>query len=84
MPNQLTDDTRIPIRWLFALGSIAGGVVFLAAGLVVWGTRLEAKSEFSESRISKIEISQEQYVKDQSALIRELVEIKIQMQHLRR
>jgi hypothetical protein len=75
--DNLGEDTKIPITWLFALASCSGGILIVAAGLVVWGSRLEAKGDFRESRISKLEIQQDQYGKDLGEIKQALVRIEV-------
>jgi hypothetical protein len=81
MPEaHIGEDTTVPVTWLFAVASVGGGVLMVAAGLMIWGTRLEAKSEFQESRITAIEVQQQQYLKDQSEIQRSLVRLEVLMQ----
>lgn len=80
----LGDETPIPVKWLFGLFSVAGGVVMVGAGLLIWGTRLEAKGEFRESRITKVEQDTASIAQNQSAMLLQLVEIKVELQHLRK
>jgi hypothetical protein len=82
LATDINDETKIPLNWLFAIASVAGGVLLVAAGLMVWGTRLEAKTEFQESRLSKVELATEQYSKNQGDILQQLVEIKVEMRHM--
>lgn len=60
---------RIPLPWL-AVAAVSMGS--LIAGVVAWGTRLEGKSNFQETRLSNLETLS---LKDREALyeIRESV-----------
>ena len=88
MPYELAErtideNTRIPLSWLYGLATALGGVLIVGAGLMIWGTRLEAKGEFRESRLSKLEVESQQTALNQQSILVQLVEIKVELQHLK-
>lgn len=56
----ITEDTKVPIRWVFILLSMSGSALILAMSVGVWSSKIEAKSVALEDKIKTSEIQSNQ------------------------
>ena len=52
---QIDDDTKVPLKWVYGLVGVAATVTMVAGGLVLWGARLEAKTNEKVDRIDYVQ-----------------------------
>ncbi len=69
----LTEETKIPLRWVFGLLGCAATVLMVTGGLVAWGARLESRVE---TKVAKEEYSSDiSQVKSDLRLIKNRLKI---------
>lgn len=64
----LSDKTKVPLGWIFGLIGCSFTILMVAGGLVLWGARLEAKTE---GKVDKLD-----YVQDVAEIKRDLKDVK--------
>jgi hypothetical protein len=72
----LDDKTKTPIGWLVAVVAAAFALLSASGGVILWGARLEAKTEAHDAGITKLEVKQERYDTDMRQVRDSLIEIK--------
>lgn len=56
----ITEDTKVPIRWVFVLLSMSGSALILAMAVGIWSSKIEAKSDALEDKFKSSEIQSNQ------------------------
>lgn len=51
----LTDETKIPLRWVFLLLSASGSGLIAATAVAVYAARIESRVEFATIRVDALE-----------------------------
>lgn len=74
--TKLNDSTTVPLAWLVAGMGASVTAFLLISGAVIWAVRLEARGDYQAEKITKLELSQEAYAKELTAVNRALLEIK--------
>lgn len=85
----VNEKTQVPVVWLFSAISILVTVGVFASGIIVWGTRLEAREDINrnsvqEARVvtSDIQVKQAKYAEDIGQIKQDMVELKTMMKQL--
>lgn len=75
--SRLDDSTTIPLGWLVAAIGACITCFMVISGMIIWATRLEARADQQQEKITKLELQQEQYRSDQEGIQKALVRIEV-------
>lgn len=53
--KSITEDTRIPLKWVITLLSLSGSGLIVAMSIGIWVSKIEAKTSAQDDKIKAVE-----------------------------
>lgn len=74
--GQITEETKVPLRFLGFTIAAAAGVLAAVVGVFFWGGRVDARAEAQGKEITALQEQQKQYGTDMRGVNESLIEIR--------